>query len=327
MEFIYDLAILGGTFDHFHRGHEELIMTALKKARHVIIGISKPKLYQHKLLSDFIEPYEEREKVVRNYVRANDWSKRVTYIPIEDIFGNSLQEKSIEAIFVTEENVPAVTIINAKRKEIGFQPLRVEMVSSVMATDNQLITSERIRMGEIDRDGFVYQDIFANKTQLVLPTSLRSELQEPLGKILPETRDVIKQFTEKSFVIAVGDIVSAKLTEGNYLPAIRIIDRKNRRAKIADVLYENSLTADNPNGTIQPDAVTQYKKALDTFFETKIPQTLIVTGEEDLLALPAILLAPLGATVLYGQYGKGVVVNLVTEELKRRIILLLNKFS
>jgi len=43
-----------------------------------------------------------------------------------------------------------------------------------------------------------------------------------------------------------------------------------------------------------------------------------VTGEEDLLALPAIVLAPLGSVVLYGQYDKGVVINEVTEELKKK---------
>ena len=46
---------------------------------------------------------------------------------------------------------------------------------------------------------------------------------------------------------------------------------------------------------------------------------LVVDGEEDLLALPSILFAPLNAYVLYGQPNEGIVVVSVTESLKIKV--------
>jgi hypothetical protein len=46
--------------------------------------------------------------------------------------------------------------------------------------------------------------------------------------------------------------------------------------------------------------------------------TVEVTGEEDLAALPAMLAAPLGSTVVYGQPGEGMVRVAVTPEARRR---------
>lgn len=326
MRYTYHLAILGGTFDHFHKGHELLLQTAFNESEKVIIGISKPKLYEHKLLAAFIESYDERKTVIVDYLKKNDWLKRAQLLAIEDIFGNSLEESTIEVIVVTKDNLPAVRIINSKREEVGFKPLQISVVPYVKGTDGELITSERIRKGEIDRNGFAYYDLF-KKSNYTLPLSLRPELQKPLGKVFFETHDVVQTFTDTSFVIAVGDIVSANLAKAGYTPAIRVIDQRNRREDIAAVSYPNALHAKNSQGTIQSKAVAAYQKALEAFFKTKESQTVVIDGEEDLLALPAILLAPLGATVLYGQYGEGVVVNKVTESLKKNIRDLLKKFQ
>ena len=51
-----------------------------------------------------------------------------------------------------------------------------------------------------------------------------------------------------------------------------------------------------------------------------------VKGEEDLLALPAILLAPLHSIMLYGQMDMGIVMVEVTEEKKKEVMEILKKF-
>jgi cytidyltransferase-like protein len=326
MKYIYDLAILGGTFDHFHKGHEALLDTAFTKAKKVIIGISKPTLYQHKLLSHFIESYETRENHVKSYLQRHQWTDRAQFIGIEDIYGNSLEVSEIDVIVVTKENLPAVKIINDRRRDMHFSPLQIEVVSDVIATDGEMITSERIRKGEIDRDGFAYYDIFARVSKLTLPEDLRHQLQKPLGTISSETKDVAKRFTGEDIVIAVGDIVSSELTKAGYDPAIRIIDQKNRRQKLEKQNFIGDFSAKNVQGTIQTEAVDAYRKSLSQFYKTKKSQTISIDGEEDLLALPAILFAPLGATVLYGQYGEGVVVNHVDESLKEKILSFLQQF-
>ncbi|OFZ40262.1 MAG: hypothetical protein A2070_06905 [Bdellovibrionales bacterium GWC1_52_8] len=54
---------------------------------------------------------------------------------------------------------------------------------------------------------------------------------------------------------------------------------------------------------------------------------LRIEGEEDLLALPAILFAPLGALVIYGHWQLGVVGVEVTEKTKDRAKSILNRFK
>jgi len=52
----------------------------------------------------------------------------------------------------------------------------------------------------------------------------------------------------------------------------------------------------------------------------------VIDGEEDLLTLPAILLAPLSSLVLYGQWDRGAVMVEVTEEMKNQVKKLLERF-
>ena len=52
---------------------------------------------------------------------------------------------------------------------------------------------------------------------------------------------------------------------------------------------------------------------------------LIINGEEDLAALPAILYAPSNATIIYGMPNKGVVIVSSTEEYKEKIRFILSE--
>jgi len=55
-------------------------------------------------------------------------------------------------------------------------------------------------------------------------------------------------------------------------------------------------------------------------------EVICVSGQEDLAVLPAILLAPMGSFVIYGQPGQGFVVVEVLEKTKLKTLLLLSRF-
>ena len=63
------------------------------------------------------------------------------------------------------------------------------------------------------------------------------------------------------------------------------------------------------------------------YFKLHVSSQIKIQGEEDLLALPAILLAPLGSVVIYGQKDLGVVVVEVTEEKKEEVKKIINLFQ
>ena len=211
MQFIYKNSVLGGTFDHFHLGHQKLIDAAFEQSKHVTIGLTKPVMYQNKFLSDTIEDYSIREADLKKYLKEKDFETRARIIPIVNIYGTTLEDKNIEAIFATEENLHNVNLINTKRKEIGFSKFKIITVPYIKDDNGKNITSERIRKGEIDRDGFVYKSIFDKKQVLTLPNDLRPTLQKQIGKVVKNTQDVLKLLNKNTIVIAVGDIIASKL--------------------------------------------------------------------------------------------------------------------
>lgn len=317
--------MVGGTFDHVHLGHEKLLDTAFESSHKVTIGLTRYEMYQNKVLADLIQDYESRKERLEHFLQERGYRERAIIMPITDIYGNTLQEQRIEAIFVTEENVPNVEKINAKRKEIGFPEIEKILVPYVKAADGENITSERIRKGDIDRKGFVYKSLFT-KSVLAMPESLRPVLQQPIGTVIENTAGVLP-LIEGKVVIAVGDIISEELRQKQVNPAISIIDFRTRRHELLHESFGKETYTVNSPGTVHKEAVDAFVTVRNEYFASQESQTIIVEGEEDLLALPAILLAPMGSVVLYGQFDQGVVVNVVTEGLKKTVVRFLERFD
>ena len=57
------------------------------------------------------------------------------------------------------------------------------------------------------------------------------------------------------------------------------------------------------------------------------PRVLLVDGEEDLATLPAVLAAPDGASVVYGQPGEGMVLVTVTDAVRERFDALVDRLD
>ncbi len=349
----YRYAVLGGTFDHLHKGHKKLINEAFKQSKFVTIGLVKENLYRKKFLANHVELYNLRKKHLINYLKSKFFFKRARIITISDIFGTTLQDEKLETIFVTKDTRTNALKINDERIKRSLKPLEIITIPFVLAQDGKPITSERIRSGEIDREGHNFQfpispsassgsraksrDNF-QKEALRLPENLRTRLQKPLGKLIEGNEAELQKATitlhhcfnkvKYPMVIAVGDIISASLELVGLLPDVKIIDWRSRRKDISgklDTVQASSLS--NEPGTINIKTALVIKKAISVFLKIKKKQTIIVQGEEDLLALPAILFAPLGSIVLYGQMDRGVIEVEVTEKKKKEIIEILKKFD
>ena len=121
---------------------------------------------------------------------------------------------------------------------------------------------------------------------------------------------------ESPIVVTVGDRVTETIGRMGRVPDVQIVDGKENRSerRLPDVPSSRTIRVRNPPATITEGAIAGIK---DAFGGTK-PARVLVDGEEDLLAIPAIVLAPLSAAVFYGQPGIGIVLVKVTPASKAR---------
>ena len=160
-----------------------------------------------------------------------------------------------------------------------------------------------------------------------LPEKLRSRLAKPLGVLYTMTPSDSESFATSvrraGTVVTVGDRVTETVAELGRVPDVQIVDGKENRKRRTPpkVEYASLSRAKNPAGTITMEAMDRIRDA----FRGKKPARVLVEGEEDLLAIPAVIFAPLGARIYYGQPGEGIVMLKVDAALKARNRNLLKK--
>ena len=156
-----------------------------------------------------------------------------------------------------------------------------------------------------------------------LTPELRHKFKEPFGLLLrgsfAETMKQLKAIVvadKPAMVVSVGDRVSRNLHEHGINPQLSITDNKSLRRKVQPAFFQGKkvFRVENPMGTITDEAVAAVLEVLGGKEEAHI----MVEGEEDLLTLIAVLYAPEGALVVYGQPYEGVVVVKVTVEKRAR---------
>jgi GTP-dependent dephospho-CoA kinase len=142
-----------------------------------------------------------------------------------------------------------------------------------------------------------------------LPVALRSKLAKPLGRVFSHNEATGVEFRNIAslapMVVTVGDRVTDTLQSVGRTPDVQIVDGVERRQKrgYPEAPYARLIKVKNPAGAVTVDAIEGVRAA----FMGKKPARVQVDGEEDLLAMLAIAMAPISATVFYGQPAVGVV--------------------
>lgn len=164
-----------------------------------------------------------------------------------------------------------------------------------------------------------------------LPHALRAVLAEPFGPVYQTARAL--KAVRNRVIVSVGDVVTQTLLRNDVTPKLMVVDGVTHRDRAVegglDFLPGNvrRVSVRNPPGEITQPLIV----AMDRALREKGSTLIQVQGEEDLAALPAMLMAPDGAAVVYGQPPRrpwepegswaaegGVVVVLVTAEVRQR---------
>ncbi len=153
-----------------------------------------------------------------------------------------------------------------------------------------------------------------------LPENLREDLKRPMGILLQDSEatrsNILKTMPKDAFLITVGDATTEKMIKFELIPSLQIVDSVEKRRKREPPIgrVKTILRCSNPAAEITEESISSIKKA----FGLESPVRILVNGEEDLLVLPVILFAPKNSVIMYGQPNEGLVILIVTKEIREK---------
>ncbi|WP_135821163.1 GTP-dependent dephospho-CoA kinase family protein [Halostella litorea] len=141
---------------------------------------------------------------------------------------------------------------------------------------------------------------------LTLPPDLRGAFKEPFGPVETDPERVLADVTGP--LVAVGDIVTYHFERVGRTPDVAVVDGRTKReavdGEVSETIREDhTVEVENPAASLTADLLVALRDAV----ADDRPTTVVVDGEEDLATLPAVVAAPDGASVVYGQPDAGMV--------------------
>lgn len=328
----FNLIVCGGTFDHLHKGHKSFLRFAFSVGQKILIGLTSDSFVKKTKIEGLIEPHQKRKKVLEEFLRKEKEEKKARLVKIEDAFGPTLKRKlSIDALVVSENLKTVAEVINKGREEKGLPKLSILAYPMVYGEDNLLITSSRIRNGEINRDGRPYINPSWLVQKISLPEFLRKKLKRPFGKLLKKEMIDFKNLNLDK-AITVGDVITKTFVEEGLCPKVAVVDffveRKRKYLSLRELGFlgkEKIFHVDNPASFLTPSL---FKAVVQVFNMINEKKNIVIqiNGEEDLSVLPLLLRSPLGYTIFYGLKGEGVIKIEVTEINKEKAYKLTSQF-
>jgi len=168
-----------------------------------------------------------------------------------------------------------------------------------------------------------------------LPDIMRKEMRKQYGVLYPgdgkkTTEQILSAMGNPKKLITIGDITTFNMLQCGRIPDISVVDEKTQREAVSNNIIKGirhsnfkTLRVSNPPGFVTVELISMLSEAIDS----DVPVQIMVDGEEDLAALPAIILAPISSVVLYGFPNKGAIMVKVTSEIKNQICNMLNRMN
>ncbi len=144
---------VGGTFDVMHKGHWFLLEETFNVGERAIVGITSDEFVASMKKKHDVASYENRLSDVKEFLAERGFLKRAEIVPLDDVFGPTIDSDDLEGIVVSEETEVGAEAINKLRVERGKKPLLIFVITMVLADDGKPISSTRVRKQEVDRYG------------------------------------------------------------------------------------------------------------------------------------------------------------------------------
>ncbi|MDR1993203.1 MAG: pantetheine-phosphate adenylyltransferase [Nitrososphaerota archaeon] len=149
----YKKVAVGGTFDELHSGHKALLGRAFEVGERVVIGLTSDAFVARIRKPHRTALFADRCRGLEVYLAEQRVLERVEIVALNDPYGLTLLVRDIDALIVSVDTLGMGQLINQKRRARGYSSLVLVVVDMVPAQNYGVISTTRIRRGEIDHSG------------------------------------------------------------------------------------------------------------------------------------------------------------------------------
>ncbi|MHA2276771.1 MAG: pantetheine-phosphate adenylyltransferase [Candidatus Kariarchaeaceae archaeon] len=141
---------LGGTFDHFHKGHSLFLDISCYYSDQVHVGLisdkyldNHPKKFRKKIFE-----YSKRALDVEKYIKYRNKSSTIVKIDSKGKDIEYASESDLEAIIASQETYPGALRINSIRSSMKKDPFTIILIPFVVSEGRKKLNSTQIREQE-----------------------------------------------------------------------------------------------------------------------------------------------------------------------------------
>jgi len=139
----FRIVAVGGTFDHLHDGHRELLKKSVDCCSDIlIIGLTTDSMLKNKKFVNMIEPYEKRQKNVLDFLNSINPLLDYRIVPLSDTNGPADKDPEIQALVVSTETFASGESINRSRLGKGMKPLEIICIECIPDRENPGATTD-----------------------------------------------------------------------------------------------------------------------------------------------------------------------------------------
>src|SRR3989344_6479179 len=158
----FRFACTGGTFDRIHKGHEALLRKAFSVSDKVLIGLTSDAMVKRtKGFFEIVKPYALRKKELVSFLKKNGFAKHAKIVILNTVCGPVVSKTNkCDCVVTSRKTLKGALEINRQRHKNRLKPLPIILVKTVETQDWKPISSKRVRKGQIDRIGTVFERAF-----------------------------------------------------------------------------------------------------------------------------------------------------------------------
>ncbi|XP_029158217.1 bifunctional coenzyme A synthase [Nylanderia fulva] len=269
----YKNVVLGGTFDRLHNGHKILLSeAALRCTEKLTVGVTDTNMLSGKLLWELIQPCTQRITGIKEFLEDVDPSIMHNVVPINDMYGPTKEDPTLEMIVVSEETKRGGDKVNELRLQKNLSKLDIYTVE--LALDECYNDIEESKISSSNHR------IRLLGTRLQAPRINDKPLKPYIIGLTGGIASGKSSVAEKLEKLGAGLVNCDKLAHDLYLPgkdcfraildhfgsSILNSDGFINRKKLGDIVFNNKEQLENLNKLIWPLILQEAKKQIDILY-------------------------------------------------------------